>query len=134
MAFLFSSLRWSTARMTDSSSTNQQHKALVRRYLAAFNDGDLDAFDDLVADDYVNHSPSMPGMPPGPAGLKPIIEGLRRQAPDLHFEEVQLVAEGDLVAAHVLVHGFGPEPVRQIQVERIRDDKIVEHWRATGTA
>ena len=43
------------------------------------------------------------------------------------------LAQGLLgVAAHLLVHGFGPEPVRQIQVERLRDGLIVEHWRATG--
>ncbi len=38
----------------------------------------------------------------------------------------------DLVTAHLLVHGFGPEPVRQMQVERLRRGKIVEHWRVTA--
>ncbi len=115
--------------MTNTHDTN---KAVFRRYLQAFNTGDLDAFDELIADDYINHNPSIPNPPPGPAGLKPIVKDLRQQAPDLRFEEVQLVAEGDLVAAHLLVHGFGSEPVQQIQVERFRDGRIVEHWRATG--
>jgi predicted SnoaL-like aldol condensation-catalyzing enzyme len=108
------------------------NKAVVRRYLAAFNAGDLEAFDALVAPDYVNHSPSLPDPAPGPAGLKPIVAQLRDQAPGLRFEEVELIAEDDLVVAHLLVHGFGPEPLRQIQVERLRDGRIVEHWRATG--
>lgn len=105
---------------------------VVRRYLAAFNRGDLDAFDELIDPAYVNHSPSLPDPPPGPEGLKPIVADLRRQAPDLRFEEVHLLEDGDLVAAHLLVHGFGPEPVRQMQIERLRDGRIVEHWRVTA--
>jgi predicted SnoaL-like aldol condensation-catalyzing enzyme len=112
--------------------TEQTNKAVFRRYLQAFNDGDLDAFDALVAPHYVNHNPTLPDPAPGPDGLKPIVRDLREQAPDLRFEEVQLVAEGALVAAHLLVYGFGPDPVQQIQIERFEDGRIVEHWRATG--
>jgi predicted SnoaL-like aldol condensation-catalyzing enzyme len=105
---------------------------VIRRYLDAFNRGDLDAFDELIDPEYVNHSPSLPDLPRGPAGLKPIVEDLRRQAPGLRFEEIHLLADGDLVAAHLLVHGFGPEPARQMQIERLRDGRIVEHWRVTA--
>lgn len=115
-----------------SSTLHDQHKTTFRRYLHAFNEGDLDTFDALLAPDYVNHSPGGSEPEPGPAGLKPIIAELRRQFPDLCFEELHLIAEGDVLAAHLLVHGIGPEPVRQIQVERFRDGRIVEHWRATG--
>jgi predicted SnoaL-like aldol condensation-catalyzing enzyme len=107
-------------------------QALFRRYLDAFNSGDLDAFDDLVRPEYVNHDPALPDLPSGPDGLKTIVRHLRRQAPGLRFEEVHLIAEGDLLAAHLLVHGFGPEPVRQIQVERFAGGRIAEHRRATG--
>ena len=43
--------------MPTSQETN---KTVFRRYLVAFNDGDLDAFDDLVAPDYRNHNPARP--------------------------------------------------------------------------
>ena len=107
---------------------------MFRRYLVAFNDGDLDAFDDLVAPDYRNHNPSSPDPAPGPEGLKPIVQQLREQAPDLRFEEVQLVAEGDLVAAHLIVHGFGPDPVQpwsgvgraRVVVAVVRRDQVVK--------
>jgi predicted SnoaL-like aldol condensation-catalyzing enzyme len=114
------------------ATTQDTNKAVFRRYLQAFNDGDLEAFDEIVAPDYVNHNPSRPDPVPGPPGLKPIVRELRDQAPELRFEEVQLVAEGDLVAAHLMVHGVGPAPIQQIQIERFRDGRIVEHWRATG--
>jgi ketosteroid isomerase-like protein len=114
------------------TTTQDINKAVFRRYLQAFEQGDLDAFDALVSPDYVNHSPSTPDPAPGPAGLRPIVRQLRALAPGLRFEEMALIAEGDLVAAHLLVHGFGNRPVRQIQVERFADGRIVEHWRATG--
>ena len=108
------------------------NKAVFRRYLEAFNTGDLDAFDDLVGAHSANHNPATPTPVPGPAGLRPIVVALREQAPGLRFEEVQLIAEGDLVAAHLMVHGFGPRPVEQMQIERLADGRIVEHWRVTG--
>lgn len=114
------------------AKTQEDNKAVFRRYLRAFNEGDLDAFDELVGGHYVNHNPSQPDPVPGPAGLKPIVQELRDQAPDLRFEEVQLIAERELVVAHLLVHGLGPEPVQQIQIERFENGRIVEHWRATG--
>jgi predicted SnoaL-like aldol condensation-catalyzing enzyme len=114
------------------ASTQDLNKATFRRYLLAFNAGDLDAFDELLAAGYVNHNPSHPDPAPGAAGLKPIVRDLRAQAPDLRFEELELIAEGDLVAARLLVHGFGPTPVQQIQIERFENGRIVEHWRATG--
>ncbi len=114
------------------TTTQDINRAVFRRYLRAFNEGDLDAFDDLVAPGYVNHNPSIPNPPPGPAGLKPIVRQLRELAPGLRLEEVRLVAEGDVIAAHLLVHGLGPDPVQQIQLERFEDCRIVEHWRATG--
>ena len=110
----------------------EQNKAAFRRYLEAFNTGDLDAFDDLIGADYVNHNPSQPNPIPGPAGLKPIVQELRSQAPELRFEEVRLLADGDFVVVHLLVHGFGSEPVQQIQIERFENGRIAEHWRSTG--
>ena len=52
--------------------------------------------------------------------------------PDLRFEELQLITERNLLAAHLIVHGAGPEPVQQIQIERFEHGRIVEHWRCTG--
>jgi predicted SnoaL-like aldol condensation-catalyzing enzyme len=105
--------------------------ALVERYLQAFNSGDLDAFDELIAPDYVNHSPGLPDPPPGPAGLKPIVAAMRSEIPDLHFELLRIVDGGDHVCVHTRVHPFG---ALQMQIERIHDGRIVEHWRATNPA
>lgn len=120
--------------MVDAMTIQQRNKTVFRRYLEAFNRGDLAAFDGLVTADYVNHDPLHPDPVPGPDGLKPIVRELRERAPGLRFQELALIAEGDLVAAHLLVHGFGPVPLRQIQIERFSDGRIAEHWRATGSS
>jgi steroid delta-isomerase-like uncharacterized protein len=122
------------------------HRQLVERYLAAWNAGDLAAFDDLLTPDYVNHSPGTPDPEPGPSGLRPIVAAMRGGIPDLRYELVHLVADGDLVSFHTIVRGtqtgelFGQPPtnrafaVRQMQVERIADGRIAEHWRVTDEA
>jgi predicted SnoaL-like aldol condensation-catalyzing enzyme len=104
---------------------------LMHRYIAAFNDGDLEAFEALISPDYVNHSPATPDPEPGPAGLKPIVAMLREQTPDLRFEVLRVVDGGEYVALHTKVHPFG---VDQMQIERVLGGKIVEHWRVTQTA
>lgn len=116
---------------------------LIERYFAAWNSGDLDAFDDLVAADYVNHSPSTLNPPPGPAGLRPIVAAMRTAFDDLHYDILRMVIDGDLVAVHLRVTGtntgpfFGAPPtgrrveVAQMQFEQVRDGRIVQHWRVT---
>jgi steroid delta-isomerase-like uncharacterized protein len=126
-------------------ATDPGHNArLGRRYFEeVWNRGNLDALDRLLAPTYVNHTPSVPDPPPGPDGLKPIVRALRRAFPDLHYEIRDVVATEDAVVLRVVMTGthrgdlFGLPPtgrrvaVNQINIERIRDGRIVEHWRVT---
>jgi steroid delta-isomerase-like uncharacterized protein len=119
---------------------------LIQRYIDAWNTGDIDTFEELIAPDYVNHSPGVPDPEPGPAGLRPIVEAMRAAIPDLHYELLHIVDGGELVAFHTRVSGtqtghlFGQAPagrhfsVEQMQIERVRDGMIVEHWRLTDEA
>jgi len=122
----------------------ERNIALGRRYFEeVWNRGDLDALDRLLAPGYVNHTPSRPDPPPGPAGLKPIVSAIRRAFPDLHYEIRDIVATDDTVVMRVRMTGthrgdlFGLAPtgkrisVDQINIERIRAGRIVEHWRVT---
>ena len=48
-----------------------ENKALVLRFYTAIDEGDIGALDDLVAENYIDHSrPPFPDLPPGRAGLK----------------------------------------------------------------
>ena len=35
----------------------EEHKALIRRWVAAFNAGDLDVIDEVYAPTYIDHTP-----------------------------------------------------------------------------
>ena len=45
-------------------SAEDENKALVRRFLEAFANGDLHTLDELLAPEFINHSP-LPGQDPG---------------------------------------------------------------------
>ncbi|WP_242112482.1 ester cyclase [Luteimonas aquatica] len=120
---------------------------ILRRYFdEVWNAGRLDALDELLTPDYVNHSPSIENPEPGPAGLKPIVVALRTAIPDLHYELLDFVATPDKIAAHVRVTGtqrgelFGMPAsgaridVRQMQFEWLREGRICAHWRLTDEA
>jgi ketosteroid isomerase-like protein len=50
-------------------SSEEENKALVRRFYAEMDAGNLDAMDELVAEDYVDHNPPpFPGLDSGRAG------------------------------------------------------------------
>ena len=48
-------------------SSEDENKALARRFLKAFANGDPDTLDELLAPEFINHSP-LPGQDPGREG------------------------------------------------------------------
>ena len=51
--------------------SSDDNKALVRRFYGEIDQGNLDAIDELVAENYLDHSPPpFPGIGPGREGLK----------------------------------------------------------------
>ena len=48
----------------------EANKATMRRYFDVFDQGNIDVFDELLAPDYVNHTPASPDLPTGPEGAK----------------------------------------------------------------
>ena len=122
--------------------STEANKSILRRYFEeAWNRGQLDVLDDIVAAHYVNHDPAVPGLPPGPDGLKAIMTGFRVAFPDLHFSIEDQIAEGDKVVTRWSMRGTHagefmgmPPSGKQIitvgmQIERVVDGQIVEHWR-----
>ena len=118
-------------------------QVITRYFEQVWNQGQLDALDELLCADYVNHSPSTPDPRPGPEGLKPIVREMRAGIPDLHYQILDLVAAQDKVAVYLRVTGthegmlFGIAPtgrridVHQMQIEWLRDGRIWQHWRVT---
>jgi ketosteroid isomerase-like protein len=69
----------------------EDNKALVRRFYAEIDSGNIDAMDELVAENYVDHSPPpFPGLASGRAGLKQSFEIFWQATPGHHVIEDQI--------------------------------------------
>jgi steroid delta-isomerase-like uncharacterized protein len=127
------------------SAAAARNAALVRRYFEeVWNRGRLEVLDELLSPAYVNHTPSIPDPPPGPAGLKPIVAAIRCAFPDLRYAIHDVIATDDRAVARVVMSGthegdfFGLAAtgrrvrVDQINIEEIGPDgRIRGHWRVT---
>ncbi len=115
-------------------------KALNRRFFEeVLHDQNLAVIDELVAEDCVDHIP-LPEQGPGREGIRQAIQWLITAFPDIRFEIVVDMAEGDLVSAVTRMTGTNqgefmgmPATGRQVSiiavdVGRVRDGKFVEHW------
>ncbi|WP_058043513.1 ester cyclase [Streptomyces roseifaciens] len=118
----------------------EENKQLVRRFYAAIDNGDVDAFDELVAEDYLDHSPPpFPGFGTGLEGLKQIFQVFWEATPGTHEIQDQ-VAEGDKVATRLLCRGTheGDLPgipatgneleITATVIHRIENGKLAEKW------
>lgn len=115
-------------------------KAIVRRNTEEVQGrGNFAVFDELFADDFVDHTPQ-PNMIPNKEGVRGLYTALRTAFPDFHAEIHWQAAEGELVTTYKTYHGthqgsfLGVAPTgRKIQFEtvdvmRVHEGKITEHW------
>jgi serine phosphatase RsbU (regulator of sigma subunit)/predicted ester cyclase len=123
-------------------SEAEKNKALVRRLLEAHAEGDLDALEELLAPDFVDHS-LLPGQVPGR-------EGYLRSAAEQHaaLSDIRYIVEyqstdGDMVISRLTMRAthdrgmlFGVAPTGKawsapiIVIDRVSGGKIVEEWSA----
>jgi serine phosphatase RsbU (regulator of sigma subunit) len=124
----------------------EQNKALVRRFLEARVETDLDAVDEILAPDFVCHFKLVPGQQPGREGLKQALAELNAAMSNRRLIVEGQVAEGDEVWTRFTVRSthdrgelMGVAPTgrelssRSIEIHRIEEGKIVEVW-GVGTA
>lgn len=90
------------------------NKATLRRlFEEVWNQGDLDAIDEILAPDFNGHFlPS--GIPNGPEGFRMYVTGFRTAMPDLHMQVEDLIAEGDRVAIRITARGTQTGPLGDI--------------------
>jgi ketosteroid isomerase-like protein len=73
----------------------EESKALMRRYFeGAWEKGDVDLLDELLAPNYVNHTPATPDLPTDPEGVKAVVSFFRNAMPDLRVVIEDMIAEG----------------------------------------
>mgnify|MGYP001072086305 CR=1 FL=1 len=124
---------------TERAGGDPDPKAVYPRFAAAINRRDLDALDDLIAPDIVNHG-AAPDDPPGAARFKRAFRALIAACPDFRIDVEQQIAEGDWVAVRWTDRGtdtggfWGRPPTHRpivltgIDVIRVRRGRIVERW------
>jgi predicted SnoaL-like aldol condensation-catalyzing enzyme len=79
--------------------SSEQNKGFVRQFIEDFfNTGDPDTADELLSDDYVDHSPSHPTLS-GAENAKQSVSEWLSAFPDTVSVVQDMVAEGDKVAA-----------------------------------
>jgi predicted SnoaL-like aldol condensation-catalyzing enzyme len=84
------------------------------------------AFERYVAATLIQHNP---GVPDGAEAAVASLEERLRQNPDLKFDIRRAIAEGDIVALHVLVRSDPEDRGRAVvDIFRVSDQRIVEHW------
>jgi predicted SnoaL-like aldol condensation-catalyzing enzyme len=94
----------------------------LRALTGVFVDRDPTVVARYFAPDYIQHNPSIPN---GPAAIPALIA---RLGEDFLYEPGMAVAEGDLVMVHGRYVGWGPKPVVAVDIFRVADGKVAEHW------
>jgi predicted SnoaL-like aldol condensation-catalyzing enzyme len=95
-----------------------RNKDVVKRLFEAFRAGNTDAFDELIAEEYVQHNPQAGN------GLQAVKEFFAPVGP-VDVEVHRVIAEGDLVAVHAHYRTWN---MAGVDIFRLEDGKIIEHW------
>ena len=124
-----------------SSVDLEANKAVARRLAAeVFSQGNMRTFDEIIADEYINHNMPAPGIPGTKAGFRQIVMATRQAFPDVHVQVMEVVAEGEFAVFRDKVQAtsqgeFFGVPANGKRVEwteihflRIGTGRIVEHW------
>jgi len=99
------------------------HKALVRTAVTeAFVKGDVSALERYWSDHYIQHNPQIGN---GRDALKALFASMPS---NFKYEPGLMLEDGDFVMVHGRYTGFGPKPLIGVDIFRIKDGKIAEHW------
>ena len=97
----------------------ERNKQTVARLFDAFRGGDVDAFDDLLVEDYAQHNPQ---ADTGLEAVKAFFAPVGPVDVDVH----RVIAEGDFVVVH---SNYKTWNMAGVDIFRLNDDgKIIEHW------
>jgi serine phosphatase RsbU (regulator of sigma subunit)/ketosteroid isomerase-like protein len=122
------------------SSSEEENKALVRRFFEAHPKGDLQTLDELLAHDFVDHK-LLPGQVPGREGYMRSVTEEHAIFSNVRWHIEDQAADGDKVISRLTVNrihdrgeflGVAPTGMKVtttgIVIHRISGGKIVEEW------
>jgi len=123
-----------------TNAISEAAKAVVRRNTEEVQGGgNFALFEELFADDFLDHTPQ-PGGTPDKAGARALYKALRTAFPDFHAVIHWQAADGDRVTTYKTYHGthqgtfLGVAPTGRtihfdtVDVMRVQNGRITEHW------
>jgi steroid delta-isomerase-like uncharacterized protein len=115
-------------------------KAVVRRNNEEVQSkGNFAVFEELFADDFVDHT-TQPGTTPDKAGVRKLYDYMREAFPDFRSEIHWQLTDGDRVITYKTYYGthdgpfLGIAPTHRkihfesVDVMRVQNGKITDHW------
>ena len=117
--------------------STDQNKALLNRWVEAWNTHDLEQIDrladEIYAADSVYHNPGIADLPVGPAGVKQLTHSILTKNPNARLSIDDMIAEGDRVASRWTITQMGPatgdsHTTILLAISRFVDGKIAEEW------
>lgn len=129
-ALLFTALTATVAIAQQAPRNLAQEEAnrqlVVEFYHQNFNQHQVDQATKVMADDYIQHNPLVPN---GKAPFVSFFKGFFANNPNAKSKIVRTAADGDLVWLHIhATNGENDRGQAIIDVFRVKDGKIVEHW------
>ncbi len=124
-------------------STEDNKAFVLSFYDEVINRKNLDVIDELVSEDFVDHT-AFPGLPAtGPESTRAVFTMFHAAFPDLQIAVDEMIAEGDKLVSRATVSGthqgefMGIPPtnkrfeVLDITIVEIHDGKLTAHWGLT---
>jgi steroid delta-isomerase-like uncharacterized protein len=120
--------------------SSEENKAIIRRWIEAYNERDLEGEADVLAPDYVAHVSAAPGPLEGLEAWRQFTTPFTEAFPDLRLTVEDIFSEGETVAARVAFRGThrgefqGIPPTGKevafssMEFNRVVDGKVEEHW------
>lgn len=121
--------------------STDENKTVVRRVVDAGNAGDMTAFRELFADDFIHHDPAIRDL----SGFMQFLRAVHAGIPDGHTTIEDMVAEGSEVVKRWTLRGthtgelLGVPPtnkpiaLRGISIYGIEGGRVKEIWWVTDT-
>lgn len=121
-----------------SESANRE--LILRHFEEIFHRGNLAFVEEAYTEDAVIHDSVLLRIPAGPGGIRQYVRTYAGPVPDLHFEVKDLIADGDMLAAHWTATGTQvgtllavPSTGRVatasgVSIYRMEEGKIAEVW------
>lgn len=107
-------------------TVTEETKLVERVVEQAWNKGNMEVVDEVIADGYVMHTQMLPQDVRGPEGFKEMVQMWRSAFPDFEMTIEDRVVEGERIVHHFTMHGthegefMGIEPTgNEIEVETI---------------